>query len=341
MYQNQMPPMQQQYAPQAPVQQQYAPQGQPPMQQQYAPQAPVSAGNGESLLVQGRIVWTSGNNLFAGKPKVDDRNKQPVIDQKTGQQVIEYGFGLAVPKVDPRTGQQTPEYTKVMAAMQKEALTLYPSGHIPPGFSMKYKDGDGVDHNGVPFSQREGHANHIIVACVTRIPIKYFRYENGNNILVNDGIKCGDYVNVQLNIKAHPAVGNSKAGLYVNPSAVQLIAPGKEIVNAPSGDQLFGMQAPAYNGQIIAHEVPAMNMQGYAPQGQTQMPPQGQPPMQQQYAPQAPMQQQAPANYNVLPQGFQPPAQGQTQMPPQGQPPMQQQYAPQAPMQQQGYYPQQ
>ena len=252
--------------------------------------------NGTSILVQGRIVWTLGSDIFQGKVKTDDRTKQVIIDQKTGQPVVEYGFGLAIPKIDPRTGQNSAEYVKVWQALNAEALSIFPTGHIPQGFSMKYKDGDGVDHNGVPFSNREGHAGHIILACVTRIPIKYFRFEGGNNILVNNGFKCGDYVNVQLNIKAHPALGQSKAGLYVNPSAVQFIAAGKEIINTPSGDQLFGTQSPVYSGEVIAQQVPPMGMMNnQQPPMNNQMPPQQNMPMQGQVPP---MQQQ---QYNQMP----------------------------------------
>lgn len=213
--------------------------------------------NGNSLVVQGRIVWTSGNSLFEGKKKLDYNTNQPEFNDD-GTPVVEYGFGLSIPKIDPRTGQATAEFQKIWQALHQEAFTLYPSGQLPPDFAMKFKDGDGVDHKGQPFGDREGYKGCIVLACTTRIPIKFFRFEGGNNILVNDGIKCGDYVNVQINIKAHPAKGRGKAGLYLNPSAVQMIQAGKEIINMPSGDQLFGMVAPTYAGEVIAHVAPSM-----------------------------------------------------------------------------------
>jgi len=281
-------------------------------QQQYqqpAGQAPA-ASNGSALMVQGRLVWVGGS-LFTGKKKVDDQNR-PVMDQETGQQVIEYGFGLAIPKIDPRTGQATEIYSKVWNALHAEAYTLYPSGQLPPDFAMKYKDGDGLDHNNKPFSQREGYAGHFILNCTTQIQPKFFIWQNGNNVLVNDGIKCGDYVNVQLNIKAHPAKGRGKAGLYLNPSAIQLIQPGKEIINTPSGDQLFGQTAPVYAGQAVADPGPTMpNMGAPAPMPNQGMMPQGAP--QQHYAqpPQQGYQQPAPApqadpHYGILPATHQP-----------------------------------
>lgn len=326
---NQAPPMQQGYAPQ----QQYQ---QPPMQQGYAPQAPAQPQGQQqqnnNILVQGRIVWLVGRTPFEGKPLTDD-NGRPVLDDN-GQPAIEYGFGLAIPKVDPRTNQFTKEYNEFKAAADKEIYALYPSGQVPHDFAKKYKDGDvDVDQNGKPFREREGYAGHIVVACKTRIPLKFYKFEGGNNILVVDGFKNGDYVNVQLNVKGHPAKGRGKAGLYINPSAIQFIQAGKEIINAPSGDQLFGTNAPAYSGQVIAPVAPPMPgmpqnapmppQQGYAPQqGYNQAPPA-------QNAPMPPQQgySQAPAqpHYDVLPPHMQPPQQqGYNQAPP-----MQQGYAPQ------------
>lgn len=282
----------------------------------------TTQSNGNNLLVQGRIVWNSGTSLFEGSHKTDFNTKAPLF-AANGDPIVEYGFGLAIPKVDPATGQNTAEYVKIWQALHAEAMTLYPSGQIPPGFAMKFKDGDTIDHNGMPFSEREGYAGHIILTCTTRIPIKYFRFEGGQNILVNEGIKCGDYVNVQLNIKAHPAKGQGKAGLYVNPSAVQLIQVGKEIINSPSGDVIFGAAAPAgYAGQVdapvaptpmpmVQPTVPAQQWQGTGSNTPAPVAPQA-----------APVQ--APAHYAVLPQTHQPvaPALGQapTGMP--GLPPM-------------------
>lgn len=307
-------------------------------QQQQQQQAQQPQQN-NALLVQGRIVWTSGN-LFEGKKMTDDNGK-PILDEN-GQQCVSFGFGLAVPKMDAQTGQYSQQFTALWQALQKEALSVFPSGAIPNDFAWKYKDGDQNDHNGVPFANREGYKGCIVIACTTQIPIKYFKWEGGNNILINSGIKCGDYVNVQLNIKGHPAKGRGKSGLYLNPTACQLIAPGKEIINTPSGDQMFGMAAPVYvAGQIEAPAAPSMpNMNG-----QQQMPQQnmgGMPPMNNQGYAQAPQQQNyapapAPAapqqHYDVLPNQFQQAPQQQnyaTQMPGMpGQQPQQQQYAPQ------------
>lgn len=281
----------------------------------------MADSNGRNIMVQGRLVFTVGD-LFQGRIKTVFGTQTPVVNEK-GEQVREYGFGLAVEKPNPNHPDRAhyertlANFNAIWTAIHEEAYALYPSRQIPPAFAMKYKDGDGVDHNGVPYSQREGYAGHLVFAMTTQIPIKFFKFENGQNILVNEGIKCGDYVNVQVTVKAHTAQGQGKSGLYLNPMAVQLIGYGKEIVNAPSGDQIFGTQAPPVPPG--ASQTPIAPQTGMlvpsAPQmpsfAQTQAPqPMAQP------VPQAPAAPPQP-HYGVLPQQHQP----------------QQQYAPPAPPQ--------
>lgn len=264
------------------------------------------ASPGRNCMVQGRIVWISGKTVFEPKVKLDQNTRQPRLD-KQGQPMLEYGFGLAVPKeILGQTGPGQPG--EIWAAIHAEAQTMYPNGQIPPSFAMKYKDGDGVDHEGKPFNMREGHAGYVIFAMTTSIAIKFFKWENGANVLIDSGIKCGDYVNVQVNIKAHPAFGQGKAGLYLNPNAVQFLGHGKEIINAPSGDQIFGNGMPPLP--------PGASATPLAPQpGQMLVPPgpsmhgSMQPPPQQWQQPQAPPVQPQP-HYAVVPPVHQPPPGG-------------------------------
>lgn len=273
---------------------------------------------GRTSMVDGRIVWVVGN-LFTGRKKTDMNTRQPVIDQKTGEQVIEYGFGLAVEKrLLNMPDALDPQKPGVWQQMMAEAMTLYPNGQIPPSFAMKYSDGDGVDHTGKPFNQREGHAGCIVLKCTTRIPIKYFKFENGTNTLLDaatGGIKCGDYVRVQLQIKAHPGAGTAKAGLYLNPGAVQLIGVGAEIINTPSGDDIFGTaQAAVPQGAtapgampVVSAPFPGMPMPAQPPAAVNPVPGYPQQPV---APPQAAPQMPPPAHHAVLPQQFQPPPGG-------------------------------
>ena len=91
----------------------------------------TTQSNGNNTVVQGRLVWTTGSSIFEGKQKTDYNTNQPLVGQD-GSPVIEYGFGLAIPKVDPATGQQTEEFTRIWEALHKEAFTLYPGGQLPP-----------------------------------------------------------------------------------------------------------------------------------------------------------------------------------------------------------------
>lgn len=191
------------------------------------------SSTGKTVMVQGRLVQVYGD-LFAGAVAKIYGTQSPKLN-KQGQPYKEYGFSLAVPKS---------ACADVWAAMHEVAYTLFPNRQIPPNFHMKFKDGDtGTDDQGRPLNTREGYAGCIVLTCKTSAaPIKFFRNENGTNIMINEGIKCGDYVNVQLTINAHAGVN---AGLYLNPNAVQFLGYGAPIVTAPSGDQIFGTQAPA------------------------------------------------------------------------------------------------
>jgi hypothetical protein len=211
----------------------------------------MSTGEGTTIMVQGRIVWTSGD-LFTGRAKTEYGSQTPKLNHK-GEQMFEYGFGLAVPKTSlNEAGAGQPGH--IWTAIHEEAYKLFPSRQLPPDFAMKYKDGDGIDNKGISFTQRKGYAGHLVFACTTSVQIKYFKTEevldpNTNEMitthtLINEGIKCGDYVNVQLNVKGHGAIGAGKAGLYLNPYAVQLIGYGEAIVNAPTGAQIFGGTMP-------------------------------------------------------------------------------------------------
>lgn len=286
------------------------------------------AGEGRKVMAQGRLVWSSGKTLFEGKQKTDMNTKQ-VRRNAQGEIMMEYGFGLAIPKAN---------FQAIYNEMYMEALTLFPNGQVPPGFAMKMKDGDGVDPQGRPYSQREGYAGCFILACTTSLSIRFFRNENGTNILINEGIKVGDYVQAQIQIKAHPGQGQAKPGLYLNPTGVQFLGYGKEIVNAPSGDDIFGTTAPALPPGASATPLTGLPPIPGAPQpGYPAAPPMAPPGYPQPGAPYAPPAPPAAApvpHYAVLPPAHQPPPGGMPMAP---QPPAYPQ--PAAPYPQPGYPP--
>ncbi len=200
-----------------------------------------------TVLATGRIVW---GDLFKGTPKLDD-NDQPVMDPETGAQVIEYSFGLAIPKSEFTQDKMGPGGpAEIWAVMQRQAMLAYGNQQPPQNFSWKYKDGDAYDHNNKPFAERKGYAGHLVFALSTRIPFEVVKWDDATKKYypVREGVKCGDYVQVQLNIKAHsgnPQKRNSKGGVYLNPLAALFVGYGEEIVNGPTAEMRFGAQAPA------------------------------------------------------------------------------------------------
>jgi hypothetical protein len=191
------------------------------------------------VMVQGRIVYTIGD-LFKGDVAKTFGTQHPKLN-KQGQQYREYGFGLAVPKAS--LAQMGPgEPGEIWARIHEAAYTLFPNRQIPANFHMKWKDGDtGTNQDGTPLNGKEGYAGHIIFSLKTTFPIKFFKFEGGQHFQINEGIKCGDYVNVQIGIGINPG---TNAGLYLNPLAAQFLGFGKEISNAPTASQIFGNNAP-------------------------------------------------------------------------------------------------
>lgn len=238
--------------------------------------------NGTQVFVTGRIVYVGGD-LFKGAPMFDD-NRQPIIDQRTGNQKVQYGFGLAVPKADLQDATKGAIYQ----AIYSEAYKIYPSRQLPPDFAFKFKDGDGIDHLGQPFNQRTGYAGCLVFALFTHLPIQYVRFDSqlGRNVQITDGIKCGDWVTACVQVKAHPPKGRGKAGVYLNPTFVQFVGWGEEIINRPSADSVFGTQAPAVPQGASATPILGANAQA-AMQGQAVQP--------------------AAPHFGVLPQQFQQP----------------------------------
>lgn len=296
-----------------------------------------------SKRLEGRIVWVAGD-LFKGEPQFDD-NKQPIIDPQTGKQVIRWSFGLAVRKDHPCLQE-------FWNACYEAAYEIYTNRQLPSDFSFKVKDGDGLDHKNEPFSKREGYAGHWVFSLSTQFPIPFFIYREptvpgqlGRNEQVDEGIKCGDYVEVFVNIKAHGPIKRGKPGLYLNPIAVRLTGYGKPIVNTPSVDTLFGTNAPvtppgasptpiAPSAPMPMGEMGQPPMPGNASPTTQSAPPAGTPgtsaPV-----PGAPPQPPVQPYHNVLPPQFHPqqqPVMSQT-IPMPGQPPMENQ------MPSQGYAP--
>jgi len=244
--------------------------------------------SGTNIVLQGRIVW-GGVKKSIKKVYGIQLN---AIDPKTGKEIEEWGFGLAIPKItansDAYVQQNFKTYWDAICLEGSKAGQTQPVPtavtKVRGGFHWKFEDGDGTKADGTPFPDH--YKGHYVIACKTRFPLKLMAWENGQCVQVSeDAIKCGDYVQVAINVDNHTG---TNAGLYLNPSFVARTSYGEAIVNAPSGEQIFGATPPPLMGGST------MPMGGAFP-GVPQ-------PMNNNMAPQQPV---AP-NYGVLPQAMQP-----------------------------------
>lgn len=241
----------------------------------------------------GRLVW---GDPTKPKTKTDPKTRAPILDAN-GQPRQQWTFGVAF---DKATFQQS-----IWPAMAQEAATAFPNG-VPPAFSWKYVDGDGVDREGKPYSEREGYAGCYVLAISTELmapPV--FKLVNGAYQQLPPGaMKCGDYVALGLNLKVNvPTDRTQTPGLYVNPLAIEFVGYGTEIVGTGSADPMALFKGAQHQlppgasatpiGNANAPGMPGMGMQQpgqppmSAPMGQQPM---GQPGYPQQQPMQAPGQ---------------------------------------------------
>lgn len=251
----------------------------------------------------GRIVWGHPGNA---RQKTDDNNN-PVVRQN-GEKAMQWSFGVAF---DKATFQ-----SQIWPYLHAEAATAFPNG-TPPSFSWKMTDGDTVDSKGVPFNQREGYAGCIVLAISTELQAPPIFKFNGTKYdqVPNEAIKCGDYVSVGLDVRVNvPNDPKKKAGLFINPKAVELVGYGTQIVSQGQADpmQLFKGQQHQLPAGASATPIGGGGAVGMPGMGQPGMPMGGQPGM----MPAQPQMQ--PAQPQGMPMGGQPmmqPAQPQGMTP--------------------------
>lgn len=263
-----------------------------------------------TVMVEGRIVYTVGD-LFKGDLAKQYGTQTPKLN-KQNQQYNEYGFGLAVPKsAFQHVGKNQPG--AIWTAMHMVAYRMFPNRQINPKFHMKYKDGDtGVLDNGTQVNTKQGYPGNLVFSFKTTIAPKFWAYDAATQkyVLINEGIKCGDYVRVQCSIGLN---AGTNAGLYLSPLSVLFVREGEAIINAPSGEQIFGQAPQGVQGMPTASSAFGhAGQQQFGPPQQSAIPQFGQQqaaPAPQGFAPpmHQPAQQQAvQPNYGVLPQIHQP-----------------------------------
>lgn len=294
------------------------------------------------VLPPGRVVW---GHPCKQRQRTDNNNKP--IFKEDGSPAMQYIFGFAISKQ---------EFGPVWQAMSAEAAKGFPQG-TPQNFAWKYDDGDDtrpVNGGGAPYAQREGYPGNYVLTIASALdsPPPVFRFNpqtGGYDQVPANEIKTGDFFAIEINIVCNvPDNRSHTPSLYLNPTGLELVGYGKEIVSVAAINpmQAFGGRQhqlpPGASATPISSAPAGMGM----PTGQQPMPQQQ--PMQPGpggYAPQPqPMQQPGPGGYAPQPQ-FQQPA-GPAGYPPPatdfipGYPPQQQQQpAPQYGAPQPGFMP--
>ena len=177
------------------------------------------------------LILTPVGRMVQGDPFVantKDHEGRPLTDQQ-GQPRVNYFFAIAIPKTDPG-------FAELWAKMQAIALAGFPNGESQlPAFAWKVTDGDLPPHN-----TKEGFPGHYILKCSNGFEPKVYT-AGGKDLITSENagqLKRGYYVRAYISIKAN---GSSlKPGLYLNPSMVELVGYGPEIVSGPDGAAIFG-----------------------------------------------------------------------------------------------------
>jgi hypothetical protein len=169
-----------------------------------------------------------------------------------GQPNPQFFISVAFPKIDPQNpALQNQEFAAFYALLDRVARAEWPSLFPTPGqpsvnpmFTMKVKDGDGIDRNGKSNATKEGFPGHWIVSFASAYAPKVVRETSPGvweTLTDPASVKRGYFVRV-----AGSATGNDSPntpGIYVNLDMVALIGYGPEIVSGPDAATAFG--APA------------------------------------------------------------------------------------------------
>lgn len=168
------------------------------------------------LTMSGRIIWTlsPSNNPMERVLQKSKETGQPLYG-KDGQPRMQTVFSLAISK-------GSPQLVELQQAQQVEILKLYPSGQVPKNFAMKMIDGDtDVDDKGKPYSARQGHAGNVVMSFSNYFAVNWYTFDGVNYTEITEGVKTGDYVDVNFTLTAHgPSPKGGAAGFYVEPKAV-------------------------------------------------------------------------------------------------------------------------
>jgi hypothetical protein len=185
----------------------------------------------------GRIVFGS----IYDKQTTDAEGK-PVPEDKQ-----RYTVGVAFEKIPGKHWAEVPYLAPIWA----EAHAAFPNGETQrPDFSWKVQDGDSTIPNkaGKKNCEKEGFPGHWVVTFSTMLPINAYNAIEKRDMLPNERIKAGDYVQVYFSVSGNNITKKSQTdGMYLNPMHVGLVGYGKPISSAPpvSAANFGGVALPA------------------------------------------------------------------------------------------------
>lgn len=203
----------------------------------------------EVTFPEGRIV--SGHPMKGFNP-TDSKTNLPKMKKDGITKVIEWSFGVAIPKAGTTDWRQTPWGAQINQAAQDpvEGYTLAETQS--KFFSWKIVDGDSTEANrkGNRPCDQEGYPGHWVVFMSTQFAApKCFhkdKYDPMQQIQNEAEIDKGDYVRVHCSVRGNKP--SQTAGVYINPAIVSLERKGQKIESAnagPSAAAVFGGGSPA------------------------------------------------------------------------------------------------
>jgi hypothetical protein len=196
--------------------------------------------------------------------RTTDMDNRPIDPAKQ-----RFEFGMAYPKVVD--GQHGPIVQIIMdiAAYAKSATPAHAAQidhwlQTFTGYSMKISDGDKPNRDG---KVNENTAGHYVFWFSTGLDIKLCRIEGNQSIQIpNDSVKRGWFFDMTGNVVPNGEVGD-RAGVYLNPEWIRLIAEGDEIVGGRSADDAFAGRMPP--AQLPAGARPLGSAPATPPPGST------------------------------------------------------------------------
>lgn len=249
-------------------------------------------------MTQSAIMNTMVGRFVGGsltEKRTEDMDGRPIADDKQ-----QYEIGVAFAKNDPKlpalfqaiAAHAWTEFARDPAAQAKigQAAQFFPQqadaykAHygkdVLDGFSWKISDGDKPNRKGQVSEHTRGH---YVFYFKSSFPIRCANQQNAE--IPADQVKRGYFVDVAFTSAGNGEAGD-RAGMYLNPQFVRLIAYGEEIRGGVSAAEAFAnAPVPAHLPQG-ASAMPVAGNPAALPPGVAPQQPQGQIPGFPQAAPQ-------------------------------------------------------